>query len=104
MLREETSLDEIETLLNQSICGIHALFDHQRIAEIMKKPTENLDFFRFSNLEKIQTLFSRFAVCRTFLERQQFLLHLPTEDYETFVRIYFHILENTVLARSTFRH
>lgn len=104
MYQIETSTDEIEILLNQSVRGIHPLFDHQRVAKILSQPTENLDFFRFSNLEKIQKLFSQFATCKTFLERQQFLLHLPEEDYETLVRTYFHILENTVLAQSPLRH
>ncbi len=101
---QEVSLEEIESLLNHSTRGIHALFDHQKVAEILRRPTEDLDFFSFSNLEKIQSLFARFLNCRTCLERQQFLLNLSEHEYETLVRMYFHLLENTVLAHSTYRH
>ena len=101
---EDASLDEIETLLNQSIRGIHALFDNQTIAGILKNPTEELDFFNFTNLDRIQSLFSQFMECSTSADRKRFLQKLEPEDYEIIVRTYFHIVDNSVLANSTFRH
>lgn len=101
---DEASLAEIETLLNQSMRGIHALFDNQTIAHILKNPTEELDFFNFANLERIQKLFSQLMECATLLDRKKFLMNLDREDYETVVRTYFHIVENSVLAYAPFRH
>lgn len=104
MQQYERGLDQIEILLSQSTGGIHALFDHRRIAQILSRPTEYLDFFQGANLAKIQDIFAQLASCQTCLERQNFLMKLAEEDYETLVRTYFHILENTVLANSKFRH
>ncbi|MCB0366685.1 MAG: hypothetical protein H6624_14535 [Bdellovibrionaceae bacterium] len=101
---DDASLEEIETLLSQSMRGIHALFDNETIADILRNPTEELDFFNFSNMDRIQNLFSQFMDCPTSYDRQVFLQRLEPEEYEIVVRTYFHIVDNTVLANSSFRH
>ena len=104
MNTEDVSLDEIENLLNQSIKGVHPLFDNETIAEIFSQPINEDDFFDLPNVEKIQSLFSNFAKCKSSTERQVFLFQLPKDDYVILVRTFFHIVENTVLATSTYRH
>ena len=49
---EEQKLNEIESLLSQSLKGIHYLFDHHKIAQILSQPTEELDFFSFDKMDK----------------------------------------------------
>ena len=45
MQMEEAQLNEIESLLTQSMRGIHLLYDNDTIAKILQKPTEETDFF-----------------------------------------------------------
>lgn len=98
------NLDEIERLLTQSMNGIHVLFDNATVASILQKPTEELDFFNFKNLDKIQTLFTTFVEKPTLQDKRFFLETLDHESYEILVRTYFHIVDNSILAANPPRH
>ena len=100
----EDNLAQIELLLAQSLKGHHHLFDKQLIAEILKTPTQDKDFFSFENMERIQDLFSKLIEKQSFHEKQQFLRKLDIESYEILVRTYFHIVENTMLAANSIKH
>jgi hypothetical protein len=101
---EDSNLDAIESLLSMSIKGIHQLFNHADIAEILKKPTEEIDFFNFQNMDKIQDLFLELIQKKTFEEKKVFLDGLSKENYEIVLRAYFHIVENTAKATHDFKH
>jgi len=101
---KEVQLEEIERLLSQSMNGIHALFDNAVVAQILQKPTEELDFFNFKNLDRIQTLFTEFVNLKTVWEKQCFLNALDSKSYEILVRTYFHIVDNSLLASNPLRH
>ena len=100
----EKQLKEVEYLLGQSMNGIHHLFDHDRIAEILSKPTEEMDFFNFENIEKIQDLLNDFISKDSIIARQRFLSNLDQDSYEILVRTYFHIVENSLVAIQTPSH
>ncbi|MCB9026062.1 MAG: hypothetical protein H6625_07085 [Bdellovibrionaceae bacterium] len=104
LIFEESNLDAIESLLSMSLRGIHHLFDHAEIAQILRKPTEELDFFNFKNLDKVQDLFLVLIQKESFEEKKQYLSTLDRESYELVLRAYFHIVENTALAANHFRH
>ncbi len=97
-------LEEIERLLTQSMNGIHVLFDNSTVAGILHKPTEELDFFNFDNLDRIQSLFTKFIEKSTLNEKQTFLNSLDNESFEILVRTYFHIVDNSILASNPPRH
>lgn len=99
----DSHLDEIEHLLAQSMNGIHLLFDNETIARILRKPTEELDLFTDSKLDKIQDLFSAFIQKVTFQEKQIFLAELDPDSYEMLLRTYFHIVDNSLMAADS-RH
>ena len=101
---EEQHLEEIEVLLNQSLKGIHHLFDNDQIAHILSKPTEELDFFTFENMDRVQELFSQLVGFKTIYDKQAFLQNLDAESFEILLRTYFHIVENTLLNNTDFRH
>ncbi len=101
---EDKNLHHIETLLAQSMNGLHLLFDHDRVAEILKVPTEELDFFKNENMEKIQALFSEFMEKSSLHEKKSFLSSLDPHSFEILVRTYFHILDNSLLAASSVKH
>lgn len=98
------NLDEIERLLTQSMNGIHVLFDNATVAAILQKPTEELDFFNFSKLDKIQTLFTKFVERPTLQDKRFFLESLDPDSYEILVRTYFHIVDNSIMAANRPRH
>jgi hypothetical protein len=100
----EGHLDQIEHLLAQSMNGIHLLFDHRTIAEVMKIPKEDVDLFCFQNVDRIQDLFTQLVQHETFWDKVQFLESLDPDAYELLLRTYFHIVENSLYASSTIRH
>lgn len=101
---EEKSLESIEYLLAQSAQGVHLLFDNPSIAKVLSQPTEQIDFFNFDNITKIQDLFSKLIDKKSLVEKQIFLEKLDRESFEILLRTYFHIVENTILASSDFKH
>ncbi len=101
---EEKKLAAIESLLSLSLRGIHHLFDHREIARILSTPTENIDFFSFDRMSRIQKLFLELIEQKTFEQKQEFLKRLDKDSYEIVVRAYFHIVENTALAAKGFKH
>ena len=101
---EEQNLNKIELLLSQSMRGIHHLFDKEVIAKVLQTPTEDLDFFRFENMDKIQNLFNELIERESHHEKILFLETLSDEEYEVLLRTYFHILDSTVLAATTEKH
>ena len=104
MSLEEKNLEEIESLLSQSLKGIHYLFKNEDIKRILNKPTEDIDFFSFSNMDKIQDLFTDFIECETLQAKEDYLRNLDSDSYEILLRTYFHIVENTILASSPHKH
>ncbi len=98
------NLDEIERLLTQSMNGTHVLFDNAQVATILQTPTEELDFFRVDNIDRIQSLFTNFVERPTLQDKQLFIESLDQESFEILVRIYFHIVDNSILAANPPRH
>ncbi len=84
--------------------GIHLLFEGSRIAQILKSPTEALEFFSFENLNKVQTILGEFLQKPSFEEKQRYLLDLDEHSYEILVRSYFNIVENTILEATKHKH
>lgn len=97
-------LDQIETLLAQSMNGIHLLFDHREVAQVLRTPTEEMDFFSFDNIRVIQDLFSGLIASEGVWAKRSFLASLDKEQYEILMRTYFHILDNSVLETLSYKH
>jgi len=97
-------LQEIEYLLSQSIQDVHLLFNNKAIAKILKTPTEDIDFFNFENIKRVQNILSDFISQKTIGEKQKFLQDLDDESYELLVRTYFNIVDNAILESTEFKH
>jgi len=95
---KQTELNEIELLLNQSMKGYHFLFDHEKVAQILKVPTENMDFFNKENMQRIQDLLTGLLSKKSFYQKQTYLNSLDRQNFELLVRTYFHIVDSTVMA------
>lgn len=101
---EEHNLKQIELLLSQSLNGIHLLFEHHMVANILRIPTEELNLFDCHNMDKVQDLFNRLIEKDSFFEKQEFIHDLDQESYEILVRTYFHIVDNTAMIASNYQH
>lgn len=101
---EAKKLEEIEHLLTQSARGIHLLFDNKTIKEVLRTPTEELDFFNFGNIAKIQQLLTEFIAQPSHSSKMKYLQNLDPKDYELLVRTYFHIVESTMFHTNPLRH
>lgn len=95
---KQTDLNEIELLLNHSAKGHHFLFDHIKVAKILKTPTENINFFTKSNIQCIQKLLTELLSKKSFHQKQFFLNSLDYKNFELLVRTYFYIVDSTVMA------
>ena len=101
---DEKNIEALEVFLNQSLVGVHHLFDHKAIAEILKNPTQEVEFFSFENLGKIQNLMDELLKRETLSAKKEFLGTLDPKSYEILLRTYFHILENTVATARNLKH
>jgi hypothetical protein len=97
-------LQQIEYLLDQSAKGFHLLFDPQTVKRILSQPTENLDFFTFENINKVQQILSDFLDKKSVMEKQRFIETLDSETFELLVRSYFNILDNTIFEATKLKH
>ncbi len=93
-----SDLNSMEVFLNQSAKGYHFLFDHKQVAQILKNPTEKMNFFHKNNMPRIQELLTTLLAKKTFQQKQSYLNSLNDQNYEIVVRTYFHILEGAVFA------
>lgn len=94
----DLQIAELEKFLNQSIRGFHHLFDKEKITEILKTPTEELDFFTIENMETIQKLFNELIKKDTMQEKQAFIESLDERKFEILLRTYFHIVDSTMVS------
>lgn len=101
---KEKGLEKMEALLSQSALGIHILFDNSAIAEVMGKNQDDKDFLDFEKMKKVQDVMTHLIGKKTFFEKVSYLRELDSESFEMLVRTYFHIVENTVRAKSDFSH
>jgi hypothetical protein len=102
--QNEIQIKELEKLLNQSMRGFHHLFEKERIAEILKTPTEELDFFTVEYMTTIQKLFDDLIKKDTIQEKQAFIERLTEKNFEILLRTYFHIVDSTLLSQEHIKH
>lgn len=98
------NMRQLEYLFAQSVQGIHLLFDNQSLAQILSRPSEELDVFSFENLDRVQNLFMDFIQRETLDEKRAFLDSLSSDTFELLVRTYFNIVENAILEASEYKH
>lgn len=101
---DQENLEKIEELLCQSLNGFHLLFENDKVAQILRRPTEDLDFFNFENVDKIQSLFTELIQKESLFDKLCFIQSLDEDSYEILLRTYFHIVDNTALAVSKQTH
>jgi hypothetical protein len=101
---DKDQLKEVEYLFNQSAQGYHILFDNKEIRRILSRPTEDLDFFSFENVQKIQKILSDFIAKTSIQSKQDFLERLDKETYELLLRTYFNIVENSIYESGSEKH
>jgi hypothetical protein len=92
----EFNLQQIESLLAQSVKGHHLLFDKMQIKSAFTKPLNGITDFDKEDRNKIQTLFAGLIESSSFDEKKGYLQRLSEEDKQIIIKAYFHIVENTI--------
>ena len=95
---KQSDINKMELFLNQSAKGCHFLFDHKKVAQILKTPTEESQFFNKDNMGRIQELLVGLLSQKSFRQKQDYLNSLNHQSFELLVRTYFHIVDSTVMA------
>jgi hypothetical protein len=101
---EEQSLRQMEALLHHSTRGVHALFDNQSIANILKNPTDHKVFTDVEKIKLVQGILTQLISKKSYNDKMSFLRDLDSESYEMLIRTYFHIVENTIRSNSSLQH
>jgi hypothetical protein len=95
---------QIEYLIHQSTLGVHFLFDRKEVARVMMTPTEEKDFFTLKNMERVQSLLSRFLEKPTIMDKERFLKALNVRERDLLIRAYFHLVENAIQSNFELKH
>jgi hypothetical protein len=103
-LNKDKNIAHLERLLHQSIIGFHHLFDHKSVAEILKVPTEKIDFFTTENMDIIQKLFDRLIQKHSVEEKRAYIDSLKPKEFEILLRTYFHIVDSTIMSGEHIKH
>ena len=101
---KQRDLNAIEFFLNQSTRGHHLLFDRQQVADILKTPTEQIDFFKKNSMLRIQNLLTELIAKKSLEDKKNYLNSLDREAFEILLRTYFHIVDNAILASNNTVH
>ena len=101
---DKDQLEQVEYLFNQSAQGLHVLFDNASIRRVLSRPTEEMDFFTFENVDRIQKILSDFVSKNTLQAKRDFLDNLDRETFELLLRTYFNIVENSIFEQNLPRH
>jgi hypothetical protein len=101
---QEKNLERMEALLKQSAQGIHLLFDNVSIAKVFSQKQDDKDFFDFNKMKRVQDVMTELIGKKSYFDKIDFLSSLDKESFELLIRIYFHIVENTVRAGSELPH
>ncbi len=95
---------QIEYLIHQSTLGVHFLFDKKDVSRVMMVPTDEKDFFTMKNMERVQSLLSRFLGKPTLNDKERFLRSLTATERDLMIRAYFHLVENAIQSSSELKH
>lgn len=95
---------QIEYLIHQSTMGVHFLFDKKDVSRVMMVPTEEKDFFTMKNMERVQSLLSRFLAKPTLNDKERFLRSLSATERDLMIRAYFHLVENAIQSNTDLKH
>ena len=102
---EKKHLKDIEFIFNQSVKGLHFLFDdNKKLIPILKKPIHEKIFFESKNMQKIQDIFTGLISKKSLKEKRIYLNNLSDENFEILVRTYFHIIENSISKQNQLMH
>lgn len=100
----EDVLEHVEYLFRQSARGVHFLFSNEDIKRVLSLPTEDMDFFSFENVEKVQRLLTEFLEKKSLRAKQDYLSKLDQTTHDLLLRTYFNIVENSIFESEDLKH
>lgn len=94
----------MEDLMKHSTLGVHVLFDRESIIKVFKEKGNNDDFLDMQKMKIIQDVMTQLVAKKTYIEKVAYLRDLDPESYSLVVRMYFHIVENSVRTAQDLNH
>jgi len=101
---DQSQVQSLQKILNQSELGIHVLFDNDLITDVFKQPYDEDEFFTPENIKKVQDEVMKLLQFKTLAQKQDFISSLDPESKQRIVRAYFYIIENNIRSHSKQTH
>lgn len=86
----------MEELMKHSTLGVHVLFDRESIRQVYKESSNNDDFTDLKKMKLVQDVMTHLVAKKSYVEKIAYLQDLDKDSYSLVVRMYFHIVENTL--------
>ncbi len=101
---DQSQVQSLQKILNQSELGIHVLFDNELISNVFKQPYNEDDFFNPENLKKVQDEVMKLLQFKSLTQKQDYINSLDAESKQRIVRAYFYIIENNIRSHTRQTH
>lgn len=101
---DQSQVQSLQKILNQSEMGIHVLFNNDLISEVFKQPHNEDDFFNPENLKKVQAEVMKLLQFKSLTQKQDYINSLDAESKQRIVRAYFYIIENNIRLHTKQTH
>jgi hypothetical protein len=89
-------MEEIDYILNQSMQGVHVLFDTEVIKKFLSKDVSE-DAYSEEQLSEIEQMVEDFITTPTISARKAFFDDLDSDEQELLLKSYFNIIENNII-------
>ena len=101
---DQSQVQSLQKILNQSELGIHVLFDNELISDVFKQPYNEDDFFNPENLKKVQDEVMKLLQFKSLTQKQDYINSLDAASKQRIVRAYFYIIENNIRSHTKQTH
>lgn len=94
MFINENQLEQLDFLLDQSIQGVHHLFDQRLITRTMQE--DGFNSFNNTEVRSVQSLLNKLISQPTISLKRAYISRLREDEKRLLLRSYFNIVENTI--------
>jgi hypothetical protein len=95
---DDSQIEEIQYIINQSMNGLHVLFDNETIKKYLRGKDNEDDIFDENTSKRTELLLEKFMSIPSIRAKKMFFKDLQEDDKSLLIRTYFNIVENNVLS------
>ena len=97
----QTQLDSVEYLIQQSAQGNHILFEVDQVRKVF---SINPPPMTEEQVREVETHIEKLITIGSFSQQKSYIQSLPEEVLVRVIKTYFNIIENSVFEKSPVRH